>query len=132
MGKMRLAVHFRSGEVLVACFRRILLLPHAPRLPCIPLLSVPCQPFAFFFCPASSFLLRTPFPRCSFAPRDKKRGLFCGFAEANFFATWENAENLPSASQKSTEKWVVFIIGIFVVRKVARAQRPNKAILGCA
>ena len=98
MDKMHLTVHFGSGEVFVACFRRFLLLPHAPRLARIPSLSVPCLPFAFSSRLASSFLLRTPFPRCSSAPHDKKRGLFCGFAEANFFTTWGNAEKFPYVS----------------------------------
>ena len=42
---------------------------------------------------------------------DKNDPLFCGFAEANFFATWENARFSRDFEQKSTEKYPVFIIG---------------------
>ena len=41
---------------------------------------------------------------------DKNDPLFCGFAEANFFATWGNARFSSSYVQKSTEKYPVFII----------------------
>lgn len=85
------------------------------------------RPFAFRATRlASDFCF---FPR--FVLHDKKRVLFCEFTEANFFATWGNAENRRSRSQKSTEKWGVFIMGDFVVREVDRVRRTNKAILGC-
>ena len=96
---------------------------------------------AFCFCPRCRIRvplpLRAPPGLCHLLPArfvlcDKKRVLFCGFTEANFFATWGNAENRRSRSQKSTEKWGVFIMGDFVVRKVDRVRRMNKAILGCA
>ncbi len=42
---------------------------------------------------------------------DKNDPLFCGFAEANFFATWGNAHFSFHPAPKSTEKYPVFIIG---------------------
>ena len=88
----------------------------------------PLRPFAFR-APrlASAFCFRPRFVLC-----DKKGVFFCGFTKANFFVTWGNAENRRSMSQKSTEKWGVFIMGDFVVREVDRVRRTNKAILGCA
>ena len=109
MDKMRSAVHFGSGEVLVLCASAAFSSSRMPR--------------------ASSALLLHAVPS---PPHDKKRVLFCGFAEANFFVTWGNAENRCSRSQKSTEKWGVFIMGDFVVREVDCVRRTNKAILGCA
>ena len=40
---------------------------------------------------------------------DKNDPLFCGFAAANFFATWGNARFSRDFEQKSTEKYPVFI-----------------------
>ena len=108
MDKTRLAVHFGSGGVLVLRASAAFFSSRVPRL-------------------ASAICFRPRFFLC-----DKKRVLFCGFTEANFLVTWGNAENRRSRSQKSTEKWGVFIMGDFVVREVDRVQRMNKAILGCA
>ena len=120
MDKMRLAVHFGSRGVLVL---RVSAAFFFSRVPCASFASprFPCAPSGL------RLLLLPRFVLC-----DKQGGLFCGFTEANFFATWGNAENRRSRSQKSTEKWGVFIMGDFVVREVDRVQRMNKAILGCA
>ena len=122
-----LCLRFPSPRAL--CFLCVPLLLRAPpglRLLLLPLLPH-LHPFAFrALCPAFAFLFCPRFVLC-----DKKRVLFCGFTEANFFATWGNAENRRSRSQKSTEKWGVFIMGDFVVREVDRVRRMNKAILGC-
>ena len=120
MDKMRLAVHFGSRGVLVL---RVSAAFFFSRVPCASFASLrfPCAPSGL------RLLLLPRFVLC-----DKKGVLFCGFTEANFFATWGNAENRRSRSQKSTEKWGVFIMGDFVVRKVDRVRRMNKAILGCA
>ena len=98
MDKMHLAVHFGSGEVFVACFRRT---PFPSACPAPPL-----YPFAFRSLPALRLLLPSrlfipplyPFSTLLFRPYDKKMVLFCRFAEANFFATWGNAEKFPYVS----------------------------------
>ena len=141
MDKMRLAVHFGSRE---SWYYVLLLLSSLSAR-----LAPPLRPFAFRAPPGLCLLLLALLPHLHpFASRapllasvfcfclrfvlhDKKRVLFCGFTEANFFATWGNAENRRSRSQKSTEKWGVFIMGDFVVREVDRVRRTNKAILGC-
>ncbi len=120
------------GSLGTTCFCCFLRFPRASRLLCAfafcpPRLVPTLRPFAF-----RAPLLASVFCFCPrFVLRDKKRVLFCGFTEANFFATWGNAENRRSGSQKSTEKWGVFIMGDFVVREVDRVRRMNKAILGC-
>ena len=45
-----------------------------------------------------------------FTASDKNDPLFCGFTIAYFFATWGNVDFCDGKEEKSTEKWVVFIM----------------------
>ena len=56
---------------------------------------------------------------------DKNDPLFCGFAEANFFATWGNARLSRDLEQKSTEKYTVFIIDRLVPALRSRPATPT-------
>ncbi len=122
------------------CLLLLALLPHlqlpsspvCPVSPLCPFAFCSLPVFAFFFCPASSFLLCTPSPRCSSAPMIKRGDFSVGLLKLTFLRPGEMLKNFLTFG-KNPQKSGVFLSSVnLFVRKVARAQHSNKAILGCA